>query len=420
MKNKIKILSSIGILMFLMSCSTTKPDLVEIVGKRKTENISNLENNRILNDKELESKVFDRKYRNVNKNLRGVWVSTAFNLDFPHTSPYNMQKQKEEIDEIIANTKKWGLNAIFLQVKPFDSVIYPSKEHPFDKSITGYKGADPGYDVLQYFITKAHENGIELHAWLNPYRATPTTDLSKVSSKNVANLHRDWVFSYGGKYYLNPAKREVVERLYKNIEEIVKNYDVDGLHLDDYFYPYPYNGEKLPEFDRKEFEAQNKYATIGDFRRANVDELIKNLSVSVHKIKPRISFGISPFGIYRNISSDERGSFTSGLQTYDTLYADVVKWMENGWIDYVAPQIYWKIGNKVADYATLVNWWSNISRKTDTPLYIGEGVFKEDTWPKDEVKRHGEFRKKTPNIDGYILFRYGVLKKNPSIVEDIR
>lgn len=399
---------------FLVSCNVSNKPLIEVEPNKKIdriENISNKDNSEILNNENLSNKVFNRKDRKVNKNLKGVWVATVNSLNFSKVRPYDIDKQKEEIETIIKNTKANGLNAIFLQVKPSDTVIYRSKNHAFDKSVTGFEGADPGYDPLEYFIEKAHENGLELHAWINPYRAATTTDLTKLSNRHIAKTHPEWCFEYSGKIYLNPGIPEVVEHLYKSIEEIVKNYDVDGIHLDDYFYPYP-NGAKLPEFDRVEYEKYGKnYKTLGDYRRANVDELIKNLSVSVHKLKPNLIFGVSPFGIWRNVSNDERGSFTNGLSTYDDLYADVVKWMENGWIDYVAPQIYWEVGHKKADYKTLVNWWANIARKTDTPLYIGEGIYKNSISKKEEMILHQNIRNNTKGVNGYILYSYDFIEK---------
>lgn len=408
---KKRILCAISLTMFLMSCSTiSDKHLVEITPEKKVDNLLNKENRDILNNEKLSSMVFDRSNRKVNKNLKGVWVASIFSLDFSQTRPYDMDKQKAEIDNIVRNVKSMGLNAIFLQVKPSDTVIYPSKYHTWDKSLTGYEGTNPGYDPLEYFINSAHKNGVELHAWINPYRVSLTNDTSKLSNKHVAKRHPEWCFEYNGKIYLNPGKPEVVEYLYKSIEEIVKNYNVDGIHLDDYFYPYPNEGKKIPNFDEEEYRKYgSKYATIGDYRRANVDELIKNLSVSVHKIKPNLIFGVSPFGIWRNVTQDENGSFTDGLSTYDDLYANVVKWMENGWIDYVAPQIYWQVGHKKADYKTLVNWWGEVARRTNTPLYIGEGVYKPEINKKEELILHRNIRNENKNVNGYILFRYKLI-----------
>ena len=225
MQNKVKLLCSLSLAFLILSCSTTEPNLVEIKGKKpeKVEQVVKLkeqDNEKILKDETMSKIVFDRHKRKINQDLKGVWVSTVFGLDFSKTKNYDMEKQKQEIDEIVKNVKDWGLNAIFLQVKPSNAVIYPSKVHPWDACLTGVEGVDPGYDPLKYFVTKAHENNIELHAWINPYRAALTTDLSKLSNKNVVKQHPDWVFEFKGKLYLNPGKPEVVKHLYQNIEEI--------------------------------------------------------------------------------------------------------------------------------------------------------------------------------------------------------
>lgn len=422
-----KILLTIGIGAFLVACSTTK--ITEYGTTKDTKpNITyiNKTNNEILGNEELKNDVFNRTRRRVNKDLKGVWVATVFNLDFPKTK--GAFSQKREIDEIVNNVKKWGFNAIFLQIKPEAGAFYNSKNLPWSKYLTGVEGVNPDYDPLEYFIEVAHKNNIELHAWINPYRISLNNTLAGASSKNIGVLHPDWVFRYNNKLYLNPSKKGVVEYLYNTIEEVVSNYDVDGIHLDDYFYPYPdpTNGVKLANFDYNQYkETGNKFSSISDFRREQVNELIKNLSVSIHKIKPNVSFGVAPFGIWRNKYNDYRGSNTSGLESYDTLYADTLKWMSEKWIDYVAPQLYWKVGRKEADYKTLVEWWNNKALETNTPLYIGEGSYKlveekeKWDWPINEMKKHNIIRKTNSAINGYIIYRYGILKNNNWILKDI-
>lgn len=426
-----KILISLGLAAFLVSCSYVSKDYKQVAGEQKKQekiekqplegtDLGNKSNEDILSNEYLSKQVFDRSKRKINDNLKGVWVSTVFNLDFPKNKGYNPEVQKREIDKLIANVKSWGLNAIFLQVKPTNDALYNSKNLPWSMYLTGIENQHPGYDPLEYFIRKAHENNIELHAWINPYRVAMTTDRSKLSNKNIANQHPEWVFEYDGKLYLNPGKPEVVKYLYNNIEEIVKNYDIDGVHLDDYFYPYPNGKTKLPNFDTVEYQQYgSSFDTIGDFRRNNVNDLIKNLSASVHKLKPSISFGVSPFGIWRNKSTDSSGSDTRGLQTYDELYADSVKWMSEGWVDYIAPQIYWHIDHPKAGYEKLVNWWSGIAQRTNTPLYVGEGIYKVNEWPKGEVREHKNIINQRSAVKGYILFRYETILNNPWIIDEM-
>lgn len=428
--NRLKKIGLILSSLFIVSCTSTDTFIelgktvskdIKVSTKTDTEvkDLSKKENKEILNNNEFQKIVFDRTNRTKNKNLKGVWVASVFNLDFPKTKGEGAEEQKREIEEIVKTIKSWGMNAIFLQVKPSSDALYKSSKLPWSSYLTGKEGLNPGYDPLEYFIKVAHNNNIEIHAWVNPYRVLTHNNKSVLSEINIANVHPEWVFEYANKLYLNPAKPGVVQYLYNAIEEIVTNYDIDGIHLDDYFYPYPEKGLALPDFDKEDFLKSN-YQNLGDFRRANVDSLISNLSVSIHKIKPNLPFGISPFGIWRNKSNDERGSQTSGLQAYDDLYADILKWMENGWIDYVAPQIYWNVGHEQADYAELVEWWNDVAGKTNTLLYIGEGIYKFGEWDKDELAIHKLLRKQYQNVDGFILFRYNILKDNPQILDEVK
>lgn len=421
MKN-IKLIALSSLLLAFMSCTSITSRNEKFTEITPSEDISlkNKSNQDILSNEQYSKQIFNRKNRDINKNLKGVWVSTVINLDFPKNKGFDAEVQKEEIKQIVKDVKSWGLNAIFLQVKPTDDAFYKSKNLPWSMYLTGVENGTPSYDPLKYFVEQAHENGLELHAWINPYRVSMTTDYSKLSSKNVAKKHPDWVYEYAGKLYLNPAKPEVINYLSENIEEIVTNYDIDGLHLDDYFYPYPDGSKSLPNFDDLEYQKYSKDGeSLSDFRRRNVDDLIKNLSVSVHKIKPNISFGVSPFGIWRNKKTDPKGSDTNGLQAYDSIYADALNWMQNGWVDYVAPQIYWEISNSKASYETLISWWSKNAKNTDTVLYIGEGIYKADTWAKDELDKHKKLREEK-NVQGFILFRYDILKQNKWMIEKVR
>ncbi|VWL84814.1 glycoside hydrolase family 10 protein [Oceanivirga miroungae] len=420
------ILAGIGLLAFIASCTNTHK-LVEYDKNSYTRTeITTKTNDEILENNEFKETVFNRTHRKVNKDMKGVWIATAWSIDFPKTR--NEFSQKKEIDEIIKNVKNWGFNSIFFQVKPDAGVFFKSNRLPWSSYLTGKEDRTPSYDPLKYFIEEAHRNGLEFHAWINPYRVSLKDNLSGASERNIGVIHPEWLFRYKGQLYLDPSKIGVVEYLYRTIEEIVYNYDVDGIHLDDYFYPYPdkENRVKLSEFDKEAYNKEKyKYSNIGDFRRAKVNELIKNLSVSIHKIKPNISFGVAPFGIWRNISSDYRGSKTYGTESYDKLYADTLTWMQEKWIDYVAPQVYWKISRQEAPYKTLVEWWNQKAKETNTPLYIGEGVYKMDdkktwNWPDNEVRLHSIIRRVNSNVNGYIIYGYQTLLKNPSLVNDIK
>ncbi|CAM3429810.1 glycoside hydrolase family 10 protein [Pseudostreptobacillus hongkongensis] len=430
-----RVLTLATILAFIISCSTTqevKEDLYkdykpkyELGDKKETEKEDKLivdssaTNDEILSNENLKSVVFDRSDRQVNKDLKGVWVASVLNLDFPKTR--GTENQKREIDNMMDNIKNWGLNAVFFHVRPAADALYKSENEPWSIYLTGVQDQDPGYDPLAYAIEAAHKRGLELHAWINPYRASMNLDRSKLSDRSVVKKHPEWIFEYDGKYYMNPGNPDVVRYVSNEIEYIVRNYDIDGMHLDDYFYPYPSSTLNLSDsFDDAEYEKNTKgFTDRKEWRRDNVDKMIQNLSVSVHKIKPKLSFGVSPFGIWRNVSSDPSGSNTKGLQAYDSLYADSVKWMREGWVDYIAPQIYWNIGFDKADYTELVRWWSSVSEKTNTPFYVGQGTYKASDWKNsDETARQLELNKNYKAVNGVIFFRYETLLNNPNNVRE--
>ncbi|WP_064616601.1 glycoside hydrolase family 10 protein [Streptobacillus moniliformis] len=428
-----KIIASLAFLGFLISCSSVveQTDLYKDykpkykLGDGQNEEIkitSKTTNKEILSNEKLTEQIFKRENRKINKNLKGVWAATVVNLDFPKTT--SMEEQKREIDEMMENIKKWGLNAVFFHVRPAADALYNSEFEPWSIYLTGTQNRHPGYDPLEYAIKAAHKRGIELHAWINPYRAAMNTDLNKLSDKSIVKRKPEWIFEYDGKFYMNPGNPEVVNYVSKAIEEIVEKYDIDGLHLDDYFYPYPSATLKLGDnVDQKEFEKYgSEYNSRGDWRRDNVNNMIKNLSVSVHKIKPNLSFGVSPFGIWRNYETDARGSKTKGLQSYDSLYADSLKWMKEGWVDYIAPQIYWNIGFEKADYEELVKWWAEKSKETNTSLYVGHGVYKyiePKPWKDSkELEKQLKLNEKYDAVKGSIFFRYGTLLENPSNILD--
>lgn len=266
-----------------------------------------------------------------------------------------------------------GGNAIIFQVRPECDALYPSNIEPWSRFLSGQQGVAPSpqWDPLQWMIDECHRRGMELHAWINPFRAK-TKGTTTLAPNHVAAQHPDWVFSYDNQLILNPALKPVRDYICRVVDDIVTRYDIDGLHIDDYFYPYPAPGNVIP--DEALYRSHRAgFATIGDWRRNNVNVFVKQLSETIHQRKPWVKFGISPFGIYRNKTSDPmNGSDTRGLQNYDDLYADVLLWVNNGWLDYCVPQIYWQLGHPTADYTTLIRWWDKYAGKR--PLYIGEDI----------------------------------------------
>lgn len=282
------------------------------------------------------------------------------------------EKLKQNLIGQLNSLQKAGINAIIFQVRPEADALYASRLEPWSSFLTRVQGKapEPYWDPMQFMIDECHKRGMEFHAWINPYR-TKTTLKSELAPNHVYNIHPEWFVTYGDQLYFDPALPESRRHICMVVSDIVSRYDVDAIHMDDYFYPYPIKGKDFPD-DASFARFGGGFSNKGDWRRSNVNVLIKKLHETIREIKPWVKFGVSPFGIYRNESSDPLGSKTKGLQNYDDLYADVLLWAREGWIDYNIPQIYWHIGHPVADYETLVKWWA---RNTENrPLFIGQSV----------------------------------------------
>ncbi|EOQ35402.1 glycoside hydrolase family 10 protein [Butyricicoccus pullicaecorum] len=349
----------------------------------------------------------------ASEEMRGVWVSSVYNLDYPSSPTTDPDKLKAEADEILDNCVKWGLNAVFLQVRPSGDALYKSDLFPWSKYLTGSVGTAPqdGFDPLEYWVEAAHKRGLELHAWINPYRITRSkdTEWNSLPSTHPAKMNPDWVVKYSdGNYYFNPGIPEVRDLVTRGAVEIVQNYDVDGLHMDDYFYPGT---------DFNDAATYQKYGSsfsnIADFRRDSVNQLVAQLDTAVHNIDPDIQFGISPSGIWANKSTDPRGSNTNGSEHYVSSYADSLYWIENGLVDYIIPQIYWEIGHKLADFVTLADWWNDAVAGSDVHLYIGMGAYRcadnpTGVWTTtDPLFDSLAYLENKDNVGGCVFFRYG-------------
>lgn len=302
------------------------------------------------------------------REFRGAWIQCV-NGQFLGMSTEEMQATLSNQLDILA---KDGVNAIIFQVRPECDALYKSDIEPWSRFLTGRQGTAPNpyWDPLEWMVEQCHNRQMECHAWINPYRAK-TKGTMELSKRHVAVQHPDRIFTYDGLYLLNPGIAENRDYICDVVADIVSRYDIDGLHIDDYFYPYPVAGEVIP--DETLFRtSSNGMKDIGDWRRYNVNLFIKQLHETITAVKPWVKFGVAPFGIYRNVSSSPAGSNTRGLQNYDDLYADVLLWVNNGWVDYCVPQLYWQIGHPTADYETLIRWWN--SHASACHLYIGEDV----------------------------------------------
>ena len=332
--------------------------------------------------------------------FRGVWIASVYNIDWPKTLD-NPEAQKQEFIEILDKLQSLNINAIFVQVRPTSDALYKSYINPWSKYLTGEQGKYPGYDPLQFMIEETHKRDMEFHAWLNPYRITTQgTDLNELAPNNPARIKPEWVLEFNNALFYDPENPEVIEYVAITVYEIIKKYDVDGIHFDDYFYPYDY---PLPEGE------------VANNRREAVNNLIRTIYKVIKSTKPSVQFGVSPYGVWKNKSSDVTGSDTSGSESYYDIYADTRTWIKNNWLNYVAPQVYWEIGNKVADYSKLIPWWANEVINTNVKLYIGQGIYKEAV--ARELLKQIELNKKY-NINGSILFSYIDIKKNIGNVKD--
>ncbi|KAA0561542.1 family 10 glycosylhydrolase [Bacillus sp. CH30_1T] len=312
--------------------------------------------------------------------MRAAWIATVQNIDVK--AGMDKQEYTDWVTETLDELKELKFNTVIYQVKPTVDAFYPSELAPWSQYITGeQQGTDPGYDPLQVMIDESHKLGIEVHAWVNPYRITmPNQTIESLADDNVAKLHPEWVVKYGKQYYLDPGIPEVQEYLIDTVEELVSHYNIEAVHMDDYFYPYRIAGETFPDQDTYE-KYGNTFDDIEDWRRNNVDVLVADINSAIKDIKEWVQFGISPFGVWRNIADDPTGSDTQAGQTnYDDLYADTRQWIKDGSIDYITPQIYWSRNLAVANYSVLLDWWSQEVNEYayDHPvnLYIGMADYK--------------------------------------------
>ncbi len=300
------------------------------------------------------------------REFRGAWIQ-AVNGQFMGMKEAEM---KSYLTNMLDELQKANVNAIIFQVRVEGDALYPSKYEPWSRYLTGKQGVSPGWDPLSFMVQESHKRNMELHAWINPYRAR-TKGTREVAPNHKSVLSPANFIEYENQLYFNPALQENRDYICMIAKDIIMRYDVDGLHIDDYFYPYPVKGKEFP--DESFFVSSTGFSDKVDWRRDNVNRLIKQLHTTVRAAKPWLKFGVSPFGIYRNATPEyPAGSATRGLQSYDDLYADVLLWINKGWVDYCIPQVYWEIGHNAADYEPLVRWWAD--NAGNRPLYIGQDV----------------------------------------------
>ncbi len=355
------------------------------------------------------------------REFRGVWIATVKNIDWPSKAGLSSDLQKEELVRILDEHQRNKMNVIIFQVRPSADAFYANSEELWSYFIAGRQGQgpEPFYDPLEFAIQEAHKRGMELHAWFNPYRATNDSNESLVSPNHITHQKPEWFFSYSKKKFFDPGLPEVRDYINKIILNVVRNYDIDGVHFDDYFYPYP--GKELMPDTITFAQYPNGFTDIHDWRRNNVDLLIKSVSDSIKKAKPYVKFGISPFGIWRNKSEDPRGSDTRGMSGYSALYADVLKWTERGWIDYINPQIYFPFNYAPAAYEKLVDWWAK--NAYGKHIYVGHGIYRltetKNGWNDPaQMPRQIRYLRENPNIQGSVYFSSKSITNNLGAFQD--
>ena len=349
--------------------------------------------------------------------FRGVWIATVENIDWPSKRGLSNEAQKQEFIALLDLHQKNGMNAIIMQVRPSADALYPSTLEPWSEYLMGKQGLPPSpfYDPLEFMILETHKRGMEFHAWINPYRAVFNIKKSSIAPSHITRLHPEWFLTYGDKKYFNPGLPEVWQHTNRIVRDLVSRYDIDAIHMDDYFYPYRIAGKEFP--DEATYVKNKRGLPKEDWRRSNCDTIVKQLYASIHQVKPAVQFGISPFGVWRNKSQDPRGSETKAGQTnYDDLYADILLWLEKGWVDYIAPQIYWEHGHPLANYDTIIDWWNKHSYGKN--LYIGHGMYKAGTnnsWrDKNELPYQIKREREIENTRGSIYFSSSSFKNNPN------
>lgn len=368
--------------------------------------------------------------------MRGVWLATVSRLDWPPIASVNasspairIAQQQDALKGKLDKLKSLGINTVFFQVKPDGTALWPSKILPWSDMLTGNIGEDPGYDPLQFMLDEAHKRGMKVHAWFNPYRVSvntkpsTVTELNRTLSQNPASvfvLHRDWIRTAGDRFVLDPGIPEARSWITSIVAEVVAHYPIDGVQFDDYFYAES-SGSMLNDGETFKKYGQG-FGSKADWRRHNTQLLIEQVSRTIKQLKPEVEFGVSPAGVWRNRSHDAAGSDTRGAAAYDEAYADTRLWVQQGLLDYIAPQIYWPFARDAARYDVLAKWWADVVKPTNTRLYIGVALYKvgepsknEPDWTINggvpELKKQLDLNESMPQINGTILFRENYLNQ---------
>ncbi|MEY9943705.1 glycoside hydrolase family 10 protein [Kitasatospora sp. GAS1066B] len=345
------------------------------------------------------------------RQLRGLWIASLANIDWPRHRGLSAEQLRADFVELLDQARMIGFNAVFVEVRPTADAFWPSPLEPWSQWLTGTQGQDPGWDPLAFMVDAAHERGLAFHAWFNPFRVAIQPDRAKLLPSHPARRSPEWAVVYNGEIYYDPGIPAVREFVQRAIMDAVSRYDIDGVHFDDYFYPYPAGRLAFP--DAAAFAAHGQgFTDRAAWRRNNIDLMVRQTRDLVRAARPEAVYGVSPFGVWRNARDDPAGSDTTALvQSYDSQYSDTLGWARKGWVDYLAPQLYWFIGYDLADYAVLAPWWAEQMAGTDTQLWIGQSASRPGAperpgpWQDPaELSRHLAVNATLPAIGGDIFF----------------
>lgn len=341
--------------------------------------------------------------------FRGSWVAVVENYDWPSKPGLSVDEQKNELISLFNQLKYAGINTIFFHIRTECDAVYNSPYEPWAYWLTGEQGKAPNpyYDPLQFAIDEAHKRGMELHIWFNPYRAVKTVGKYLQAQNHITNQKPEWIITIGNYKFLNPGLPEVEDYIIKVIMDVVERYNIDGVHYDDYFYPYPPN--QITNEDQQTFQLYNRgFTNIADWRRDNINNFVKRLKDTVFSVKPYLAYGISPFGIWKNGVP----AGITGMDAYNVIYCDAIKWMQDKSIDYIIPQLYWAFGG-AQDYATLMHWWADSAKNNNVIFISGNAGYKIPSYGANEIPKQIRFNRKYPDkVAGFTIFQARDIKKN--------
>lgn len=405
-----RLLTFLSLLLFITACRSTKTDTYK--PDKPLPNPSPMPPPTIVDlAVELspqEAAMVIERMPQVERAFRGAWVATVDNIDYPSHRGLSVEALRTELLTILDRAVFLHLNALVFQVRPCGDALYLSELEPWSEYLTGVQGQSPGFDPLAFIIEEGHKRGIEIHAWFNPYRASHPTMRSAFAPTHITQTHPDWVVTYGTYKWMDPGNPEVKNHTLRVIEDVVSRYDVDGVHLDDYFYPYPIKNDAGVEIDFPDDATWNRFGvrsglSRGDWRRKNVDDFVEELYGRVKNIKKHVKVGISPFGIWKPGFPVQ----VQGFNQYEKLYADAKKWLNQGWIDYFTPQLYWKIGAPAQSYPVLLDWWRSENtqqRHVWAGNYSSKVVDSQNTWDTQEIVEQVRISQSRPDANGNIHF----------------